>query len=191
MGEQRSTQSAATNLVRRVYDAVADRTAQWWWLDVPVLTLAVLALAKWAPWANVLDDMARADRLSVYTDMLTLTGLFAGFGGVTFAVYLGMTSRAIERLRQRVGGPLLAVWIAVLVTPWLCGFALIVAKVLDKGAGGGSVSWIVAYIAMAVVVVQLARTVWVFVRLALLDQRPDLPAMPTTSRPVSVLRRSS
>lgn len=178
---------------RAAGSALADRAAQWWWLDLPLgVVLAVILHRTTEPGtgADLLGRLVRSERLSIYTDLIQVVSLFAGFGGVTFAVYLGMTSRGIARLRAKVGDSILRVWVATLILPWMGALALVVAKLLDRGANGGPWSWTIAYAAVLVTALQLSRAAWLFFQLASIEQSEEKPAAPTTQRTIRVMHRS-
>lgn len=138
---------------------------------------------------DLLGRLPLADRRSVYTDMLQLATIFGGFGGVIFSVYLGMQGRRIRTIKQHVGVPLLRVWLFALTVPWVSAVMLIIARILDRGAirSENFARWI-AVAALALVVLQLVRSLWVFYQLAAIDLQGDAPTIKTSQNPVRVNR---
>ncbi len=120
--------------------------------------------------------------------MLQLTVIFAGFSGVGFAIYLGLGSRSVRQIKLAAGAPLLRVWIAALVTPWLCALILVFCGVTDRGPAGSrnDTRW-VAIAALAVVFLQMARIVWIFYQLAVTELESARPAKNVSSDEVHVI----
>lgn len=172
---------------------IGDRAVQWWWLDVPIAAGAV-ALIAWqvrpGTGVDVLGQLDLETRRGVYTDMMQLAALFAGFSGVIFALYLGMSGRGVRQVKDLVGMKLLVMWLFALTVPWLAAVGMVLAKVLDRGPGGSAnvARWL-AVAAALVVALQLLRTVWIFYQLAAIDLKGTKPARPTQSRPVELARK--
>ncbi|MGC4782007.1 hypothetical protein ACLQ3A_10210 [Micromonospora zamorensis] len=170
-----------------------ERWVRWWWADVAAV-VAVTAVCAWtvAPGtgADLMGQLSLADRRNVYTDLLTLTTIFAGFGGVVFAIFIGLQSRSVREIKSQVGEHLLRVWLSALLAPWVSAFAIITAKILDRG-GKGSVNearWI-AVAAMSLVALQLLRVLWVFYSLATIDSQDGDPTIPTAAEPARIGKR--
>lgn len=182
-------------LVVRGLDAIFDRWIEWWWLDVSfgiLLAATLTTQVRQTNRVNVLGSMKYDARITVYSDLLQLAVLFAGFSGVAFAVYLGMQSRNVRAVQQRVGSRLLRVWLSALITPWGCSLALVIAKVLDRDRPGGSApAWGITYGVVAIMLFQLVRTYWVFANIAAVDMADTKPAMETAGRPITVVRREA
>ncbi|TDC28808.1 hypothetical protein E1211_27205 [Micromonospora sp. 15K316] len=171
-----------------------DRLVLWWWLDhLVVVAIAGFLALKVAPGSG-LDALGRlnlADRRSVYTDLLQLTALFAGFGGVIFTIFIGLRSAKELMAKSRFGTDLLRVWLAALITPWVSAFAMVLAKVLDRGGVGSTneARWLVVG-ATVLVAFQLLRIVWVFYQIAHIEMAPPMgPAIPQAQAPAVVKRR--
>jgi hypothetical protein len=172
-----------------------ERLIRWWWLDLLTVTVGG-ALCAWlvAPGTGV-DLLGRLDlnnRRNVYTDMLQLAAIFAGLGGVVFAIFLGLQSRSVAEIKSRVGEQLLRVWLSALLSPWFSAFVLIVVKIVDRG-GRGSVNvarWVAAA-AITLVIFQLVRVLWVFYQIAILEIRPEVPTIKTAAEPARVVRRQA
>lgn len=161
---------------------------QWWWLDAFLAAALVVILhesSRSGTGVDVLGRLGLSDRRAVYTNMLQLTAIFAGFSGVGFAIYLGLGSRAVRQIKLSAGAPLLRVWLAALVIPWICALILVFCGVTDRGGrdSGNLTRW-VALAALAVVVLQLARIVWVFYELAVTDLKADTQGSSATSEPI-------
>ncbi|MEU4632904.1 hypothetical protein AB0F90_00600 [Micromonospora chalcea] len=172
---------------------LVDRWVRWWWLDVAVV-LAVTAGCAWqvAPGTGVdfMGQLSLADRRNVYTDMLTLASIFAGLGGVVFAIFLGLQSRPIVEIKARIGEDLLRVWVSALVAPWFSAFVIIAAKVLDRGgrASANEARW-AAVAAAGLVALQLFRILWVFYKIAAIEAQGHVPAIETASTPATIGRK--
>jgi choline-glycine betaine transporter len=146
---------------------------QWWWTDLVVATALVVILrqtAHPATGSDALGQLTLADRRAIYADTLQLTAVFAGFSGVAFTIYLGLGSRKVSRVKVSAGVPLLRVWLAALITPWICAVIMICCAVTDRGdkASGNITRW-VAIAALLVVILQMIRIVWIFYQLAITD----------------------
>jgi len=167
---------------------------QLWWADVVVAALFVAVLylaARPGTGVDLLGGLALSARLSVYTNMLQLTAIFAGFSGVAFAIYVGLDSRMVRQVKSTAGSPLLRVWIAALVTPWLCALVLVFCGATDRGQGASHnfTRW-VALAALVLVILQMVRIVWIFYQLAVTDVRGEEVAKPRVSaEEIRVVRR--
>lgn len=171
------------------------RPLQWWWLDLPLAAVTVIvasSLAESGTGVDLLGQLSLVERREVYTDLLQLSTIFAGFGGVVFAIYLGFQSRRIRLLKEQVGKLLLHIWLAAILTPWMSAFALVVARITDRGgvASPNFARWL-ACAAIIVVLIQLARIVWVFYQLAMIDMKPQEPTIRTANEPPKIRRRAS
>lgn len=172
-----------------------ERWVRWWWLDV----VAVCAVAVGCAWVaapgtglDFLGQLTLSDRRNVYTDMLTLATIFAGFGGVVFAIFIGLQSRSIREIKATVGEKLLIVWLSALLSPWVSAFAIVVAKILDRGNGASpNVARWVAFAATALVALQLLRVLWVFYALATIENQSESPTIPTAAESPRIGRRQS
>jgi hypothetical protein len=170
-------------VVRDVAKAVTTRVfawwVQWWWTDLIMAAALVIILrqtAHAASGSDVLGQLKLADRRAVYADGLQLTTIFAGFSTVAFTIYLGLGSRGVRRIKVSVGVSLLRVWLAALITPWVCAVILICCVVTDRGdrASGNVTRW-VAIAALLIVVLQMVRIVWIFYQLAITDLESAKP----------------
>jgi hypothetical protein len=159
---------------------------------VAVVVVTAVCVWKVAPGTGVdfMGQLSLADRRNVYTDLLTLTTIFAGFGGVVFAIFIGLQSRSVREIKAKVGENLLRVWLSALLSPWVGAFAIVVAKVIDRGGKGSpnEARWI-AVAAMGLVALQLLRILWVFYSLATIESRDGQPTIPTAAQPARIGRR--
>ena len=126
----------------------------------------------------------------MYANMLQVTAIFAGFSGVAFAVYVGLGSRSVRQIKSRAGAPLLRVWLAALVTPWVCAIVLVFCGITDSGKRGSEniARWI-ALAALLVVVLQMIRIAWVFYEIAVIDLGPSQTVAAVADKPVQVVQR--
>lgn len=182
-------------ILRQVNRDTWYRPAQWWWLDAPLAILAVTIAGMTVEPATGVDILGRlslADRRAIYTDLLQLTTIFAGFGGVIFALYLGLQGRRVKELNRSLGRTLLKIWLAAILTPWLSALTLVVASVFDRGdTGSHNVARWAAIAAILVVAFQMARIVWVFYQLAMLELSEEQPTVRTASKPLKMRRKAS
>ena len=173
MTEPRRTLSS---VLRRLKVDVVRLLAWWiqlWWADVLLVAVIVVVLrgsAHPGTGADLLGELRLAGRQAVYTNMLQLTAIFAAFSGVGFVIYLGLASRSVQQVKISAGAPLLRVWVAALVTPWFCAIVLVICGITDRGGRGSDnpTRWVAAG-ALAVVILQMARIVWIFYQLAVTD----------------------
>lgn len=167
---------------------------QWWWVDpvIAALTVGILRESlRTGTGADILGQLNLADRRSNYANMLQLAAIFAAFSGAGLLIYLGFTSRRVEHIRAQAGIALLRVWLAALVTPWLCALILVFCGITDRGGKDSSnaTRW-VALAALLVVVLQIARVIWILYQLAVTEFSSANDAA-STSRPVRIIRRQS
>lgn len=165
---------------------------QWWWIDLVLAAALVVALAETArpaTGADLLGQLGLADRRAMYTNALQLTAIFAGFNGVAFTINLGFSSRSVRRIKTSAGAPLLRVWVAALVTPWVCAVILVCCGATDRGGKGSSnlTRW-VAVAALIVVLLQMIRVIWVFYQLAVADLESTEPQPTVGDEAVRVVR---
>jgi hypothetical protein len=173
---------------------VGARAVQWWWLDVPIIGLTVTIVAwqvRPGTGVDLLGQLSLDDRRDVYGDIMQLAALFAGFSGVIFAVYLGMSSRGVRQVKDMVGKQLLGLWLFALTAPWIAAIVIVLARVLDRGqqASPNAARWLVVG-AILLVAVELLRSIWIFYQLAVIDLKGTAAARPTAERPLELARRA-
>jgi hypothetical protein len=176
-------------------DRVRFNPLEWWWLDAPVAAALVGALAassRPGTGVDLLGKLTLSDRRAVYTDILQLAVIFAGFGGVIFAIYLGMQSPGVRGIRKLVGRKFLRMWISALVMPWFCAVTIILCRVIDRGETGtvNAARWI-AIGCVFVVLLQLFRVAWIFYQLAAVELMEPRPVIPTSREPIKIARGNS
>ena len=164
---------------------------QWWWVDFVVAAILVSALHQAAhagSGSDVLGELKLADRQSAYADALQMTSVFGGFSTLAFTIYLGLNSSTVKRIKVAAGVPLLKVWIAALVTPWLCAVLMVCCVVTDRGDQGSSnVTRWVAIAALVVVLLQMVRIIWIFYQLAVADTQGSGPAKAVSDEEVRIV----
>lgn len=139
--------------------------------------------------SDLLGQLGLADRRSVYADALQLTSIFAAFNGIAFTVYLGFNSRVVRLIKTYADAPLIRVWIAALVTPWVCALIMVCCAATDRGGKGSDnlTRW-VAFAALIVVLLQMIRIIWIFYELATVDLGRDKPEATVSDEEVRVVR---
>ncbi|WP_139246120.1 hypothetical protein [Geodermatophilus amargosae] len=176
--------------VRKAASLAFARWIQWYWCDVPLAALIVVVVAV-IPWVrdvvDLLGNLNLSDRRSIFTDLLNVTALFAGFTTLATATYLGWSSRGITAVRLLVGKDLLRLWLISTSLPWLCAVVLVIVKMTDRGADEPTnvMRW-VAVGSMIVLAEQLARVLYLFYSLAMIEQQPRGPVRPVAPRPIGV-----
>lgn len=153
------------------------------------LVIILRETAHPATGSDVLGQLGLADRRTVYADALQLTAIFAGFSGVAFAIYLGFGSRNVRRIKVSAGASLLKVWLSALITPWICAVIMVCCAVTDRGGkGSGDVTRWVAIAALLVVVLQMARIIWIFYQLAVTDLEASKPVASISQEEVRIIK---
>lgn len=167
---------------------------QWWWTDFLLAAALVVILRQTShpgTGVDVLGQLQLADRQAAYADVLQLTALFGGFSTVAFTVYLSLSSRNVRKVKVAVGIPLLRVWIAALVTPWLCAVVMVCCVVTDRGdQGSGNFTRWIAFAALVIVLLQMVRIVWIFYQLAIVDIQETTPVKSVSDKEVQVVSRA-
>ena len=131
---------------RRVADAV---------LALAAGSLGYLYLLPGVTWRpDVLNGLSLPARQGLYTDLITVSGIFVAFSATGLAAYLAMTSGGVERLRAVANKQVLAQWISTIAgtSATLLGFLLV--KVFDRSEGA---TW-THHLAVALFVFLVART---------------------------------
>lgn len=168
----------------------AERLAEAWWIDLPVVAMVTVAVASTTEVGRGIDLLGAVEltrRTAAMTSLITICSFFAGFTTLAFSVYLGMKSKGVQALRKVVGGRLLHLWLAQLATPWLATLAIWVAALADRGITAPTNDWRwVAMAAVLAVVVSLGRSVYIFAQLATLESSDPVIGRPTTERPLRV-----
>lgn len=136
---------------------------------------------------DALHTTGFTNRLSLYTDMITVTGLLLGFAATALASYLAFSGQQITKLRDIAGQQLLDQWMSA-----IGGFAvtlavLVLCKILDRnGTSAEGVRWL-AEGALIFAAVRLIRLLWVFRQVVLIaTSRPAEPRR--REEPISVRR---
>lgn len=144
------------------------------WLQHPLLdglTAALIAGAawlmadRWRAGADILGEMAFNDRMSLYTDLITVTGIFVGFSATGLAAYLALSGRNVERLREAANGLILKQWLSALAGSSFALFVFLVCKALDRSSGAETIHW-VATGAAAFLMFRAGRMIYVFTALS-------------------------
>lgn len=182
--------------VRHAGSWLADRWVQWWWIDVPVAAVVVL-LIMWIPGVypvvDLLGHLKLADRRSIYTDLLTIATLFAGFSTLATATYLGWSSRGVRAVQNLVGQDLIRLWLSATTMPWVCALVLVVVKMVDRGSPPTNPTRWIAVGTLIVVGEQLARVIYLFYSLAMIEQRNNnrKPVRPVAALPIGMKQKAN
>lgn len=155
--------------------AIGKRLVEHRWLDWPlagVLTGAHI----WVSWSTNRFDILRttgfSNRLSLYTDLITVNGLLFGFAATALASYLAFSGPRITQLRAYAGDQLHGQWMSA-----LCGLAmtlgvLVLCKILDRETtSAAGVRWL-AEATLLVVAARILRLLWVFRRIIDIATKP-------------------
>lgn len=166
---------SAVGIIRRVFAPVRNRWLQHPLVDVGiavVLASGVWFVAKWrVPGADLLGQMAFADRMSLYTDLITVTGIFVGFSATGLAAYLALSGKNIERLRDVAHGQILKQWLSALGGSSVALLVFLICKVLDRKSGVDHIHW-VAMGAFVFLVTRAIRMFYVFAQLSGIATQP-------------------
>jgi hypothetical protein len=167
---------------------LADRAVEWRWLDWP-LAVVVVWLHIWLVWATGRFDLLRTtgftNRLSLYTDMITVTGVLLGFAATALASYLAFSSGPIASFRAHSGEKVIGQWMSALIGLGLTLVALVFCKILDREVtSAAGMRWI-AEGALIFAASRTARLVWVFQRIVTIATRTSESRQPRTE-PINV-----
>jgi hypothetical protein len=103
-----------------------------------------------------------SNRLSLYTDLLSVTGLLFGFAATALATYLAFSGQQINSFRARVGSEVLAQWMSTLLALGLTLIVLVFCKVLDRdGTSAAGVRWVAEGIVIFATT-RMGRLLWIF-----------------------------
>ncbi|GLU47111.1 hypothetical protein [Nocardiopsis ansamitocini] len=177
--------------ILELFEKVRGWLVDWWWLDPPVA--AILSFICWyliplrSQW-DVLGNLDLPVRQAIYTDIIQLSTIFAGFGAVAFTVFISSSSPTSMKLKNGDLGPrIIRLWIAALSFPWISAFVIILAKATDSGGvGSTSISrWLVLG-AVLVILFQMVRTLRVFYQISTLEITEQKPARKTASKGIVI-----
>ncbi|MGO4662917.1 hypothetical protein AB4Z14_13705 [Terrabacter sp. 2TAF16] len=150
------------------------KTVRNWCLEHPLvdyLAAGILTIGAWqasvrlSPAWDLLGGMAFADRMSLYTDLMTATGIFLGFSATGLAAYLALSGTSIERFREVANGKVLRQWVAALAGSGLALLVFVVCKVVDRADSAAYAHWL-ATGAFVFMVARGVRMLYVFVQLS-------------------------
>lgn len=183
MGEKlRRLLQLANQKQRYLWDKIFD----WWWFDV-ILASVVCVLAIYVVSdGSKFDILGRIDlalRQNIYTDLIQLSIIFAGFSSVSFTIFLSSGNSYVVRLREsETGAKIVQIWVAALSMPWVSAFVVIVAKIYDSGGAGSSnpARWF-AFSSVLLIVLQMLRLVWVLYRITHLETKRPVPTRKTAA----------
>ena len=183
-----------TRTLGRMQRRVFEYAVRWWWLDlliVGVLVLAVGLTVDPGTGIDVLGQLGLDERRRIYTDMLQLAIIFGGFGGIVFAIFLGLQSKTVTEVKSRVGHHLIKIWLSALLVPWVAAFAIVAASILDRGdvASVNMARWL-AVGATVLVAIQLVRVSWVFYNIAVLEVQKPVPTVPVATERARIRKRN-
>jgi hypothetical protein len=142
------------------------------WAIVACLVGAHISIVWSSGRADWLRTTGFANRLSVYTDLITVTGIFAGFTIAALASYLGFSGAQIEALRQAAGEKILKQWLAAISGPALAIGTLVACKIVDRADGTAQGARWAAEIAMGLTATRILRLFYIFIRLMQIATAP-------------------
>jgi hypothetical protein len=166
------------------------------WLLVGVV-LALHACALWFDWFDWIDgtlaDLAKDDRMRVFTTLATVSSLLFGFATASIAFFYGSAKgERLDLLKQVMNQQIVRTWRGALAAPLITvGVALAAMSFDTKADGRAWVAWLVEG-AVVFLAARAFRLRWLFtMTLNLLShdiQNPQKQVAPvsTTSAPVAV-----
>jgi hypothetical protein len=165
------------------------QSARWIADHCTVLVLTFSLTPKIDLVTDLLGHLNLDDRRDAYTDLLTITTLFAGFSTLATATYLGWSSRGVTAVRALVGADLMKLWLSATCLPWVCSVAIFVSSLVDRGdpTPTNPARW-VAVGALIVLAQQLVRVLFLFYSLAIIEQKPKNPVRPVADEPIGMRR---
>lgn len=186
--------SKVATVMRKIWKllvAIKDRFIDWWWIDPLISVLLVAPLAFFVEPGTGLDYLGKVDlqaRYNIYTDVLQLATIFAGFGAVSFTVFLSAGGYYVEKLKHGSEGPkLVRLWIASLAMPWICALVIIASKIVDSGdVGSSNLSRWFVMISVLIIFFQIVRVVRIFYQIATLDLEKVKPVRKKASRGIVI-----
>ncbi|MDT7702173.1 MAG: hypothetical protein QOJ30_4498 [Pseudonocardiales bacterium] len=151
------------------------RLVEYRWLDWPfaaLLTSGHVALAWSTGRFDVLRTTGFTNRLSLYTDMIAVTGLLFGFTATALASYLAFSGPRITQFRAYAGDQVHAQWMSALGGLAAALGILILCKVFDRdGTSAAGMRWI-AEGTLFFASGRLIRLIWVFRQLIGIATKP-------------------
>ncbi|MFJ9556161.1 hypothetical protein ACIRPH_20265 [Nocardiopsis sp. NPDC101807] len=174
---------ALLNKLQLVWDKFFD----WWWLDLVFSVMFCASVVYLIPDGSKMDSLGRLDlavRQNLYTDMLQLATIFAGFSAVSFSIFLASGSTYVARIRESAtGAKIIQLWVAALSLPWVSAFVIIAAKIYDSGGvySDNPARWF-AVSSIFLIALQMIRLVWVLHKITHLETIKASPARKTASR---------
>lgn len=127
---------------------------------------------------DVLSWSKAADRVAFYQIAAAVTGIIVGFAIAALAFFYTVEpGRRVKYTRQAAGGHLRRVWIGALTGPLVAALIFLVAIAVDNpNAHNAGVRWAVEG-GLIIVVLRLARLVWLFSSLLSLSADDDAEAV--------------
>jgi len=175
-----------------VFKSVRNRWVQHPSIDIGLASVVVLihvAVVERSGHYDPLMATGFENRLSLYTDMITVTGIFVGFTGAALASYLAIGGERMDDLRHRAGTRITKQWFAAITAPSAAIAIFIIAKVFDGTHGDATnVRWL-AEAAFLLVAIRLCRMLYVFASIINIAMRPDFRRSSRT-RPIGVRNAS-
>jgi hypothetical protein len=151
------------------------------WLEHPLIDLAVafvivgghLGLAQWrGSGFDFLGSMKFVDRMSLYTDLMTISGIFVGFSFTALAAYLALSGQNIERLREVAHGQVMKQWISSILGTSAVLLITFGSKIADRDGGAYLVHWI-AWGGVVFLLLRSARLIYAFAKISgIATQKP-------------------
>lgn len=160
-----------------------------WWVDYLLGVVVFFVGSQFIPRNSSLDILGSVNldrRLSLYTDLITISTLLAGFLGLAFTSYLGWSSKNIEDVQRQAGNHLLRIWLVGIGTPWACALLIWLAKIHDQGNyhSGNLSRWIVLA-SLVPLIMSFTRIVYLYFLLAGAELHSSKPTVGVSKKRLS------
>lgn len=145
--------------------AAGKRLVEYRWLDWPLaagLAVVHMLVCWWTGRFDLLRTTGFANRLSLYTDMITVTGVLFGFTATALASYLAFSGPRIAQLRAYAGEQIHGQWMSALGGIAATLGVLIICKICDREVTSAAGWRWVAEAALFLATGRMLRLLWVF-----------------------------
>lgn len=160
-----------------------------WWLDY-LVGISIFFIG----WKSIHQDsffdflgsVGLERRLDLYTDLINISALLAGFLGLAFTSYLSWSSKGIATVKERGGNRLQRIWLFGIATPWVCTLLIWFAKIHDREEMHSTnfARWVVIAIVMPLIF-SFLRILYLYVLLADVEAHPPKQTLRTSNEKFS------